>query len=97
MTVESVAKFYQVLQNDKQLMEQLKKAQSPESFVQQTLQLGQEKGYAFSAKDIASYLSQQKIGVLTDQELGVTDGAECPFSTRFTVCFVVSGCWGSVC
>ena len=98
MTVETVAKFYQESQNDTQLMEQLKKADSPESFVQQTMQLGQEKGYVFSTIDIASYLSQQQIGGLTDQELGVTEGAEaCPFSTRFTVCFIFSRCWASLC
>lgn len=99
MTVETVAKFYQDSQNDTQLMEQLKKAESPESFVQQTMQLGQEKGYVFTTIDIASYLSQQQIGVqLSDQELGVTEGPQaCPFSTRFTVCFFFSGCWGSIC
>jgi predicted ribosomally synthesized peptide with nif11-like leader len=99
MTVETVAKFYQESQNDTQLMEQLKKAESPESFVQQTMQLGQEKGYVFTTIDIASYLSQQQIGVqLSDQELGVTEGPEaCLFRTRFTGCFFITSCWASIC
>ncbi len=98
MSIENVAKFFQqLLQNDKQSMEQLKKAKTAESFIQQTVQIGQEKGYVFNPKDLTSYLSEQKIGTISDQELGVADGAECPFSTRFTVCVGISGCWASLC
>ena len=103
MSVENVAKFYEdVLQNNDQMIGRLQGAESPEAFAQMSVQLGQENGYNFTARDVVAFLSQKKIseGTLNDQDLEAVAGGKggsCPANTRLTVCFTVSGCWGSVC
>lgn len=102
MTVENASRFYEeVLQNNEQMMSRLQASESPEAFAKLSVQLGQENGYNFTDKDVAIFLSQKKIseGTLNEQELEEVAGGgkSCPFKTRFTSCFAVSGCWGSVC
>ena len=104
MSVENVEKFYtEAVQSNVQLKEQLNGAETPDSFVQQTVQLGQENGYTFTSKDVVAFLSQKKTEAssgLSDQDLEAVAGGKggsCPFGTKLTTCFTVSGCWESVC
>ena len=105
MSVESLRKFYEeVLQSNAELAEQLKRAESLESFIQQTVQLGQENGYTFTSKDVVAFLSQKKTEAssgLSNQDLEAVAGGKggsCPLDTRIgTYCSTVSSCWESVC
>lgn len=103
MSVENVTRFYEeVLQKNEQMVGRIQGADSPEAFSQMCVQLGQENGYNFTAKDVVAFLSQKKISEapLDDRDLEAVAGGKggsCPANTRLTVCFTVSGCWGSVC
>ncbi|MFK0730072.1 MAG: Nif11-like leader peptide family RiPP precursor [Gloeotrichia echinulata GP01] len=103
MSKENLEQFYILVQNSEALQQQLGAIQESEVFNETAARLGQENGYSFSAEEVDTFLNekkQQSNAELSDRELEAVAGGKgerCPINTRFTVCFLVSGCWGSRC
>lgn len=97
MSQANVEKFYELVQNNEQLQEQLKAAGNKESFLDLAVQLGQENGYTFTSQDVDALLnqkSQEGASELSDAELASVAGGE---AEGFTFCITKSECWSSIC
>ena len=99
---DNLENFYTFIQNNQQLQEQLAAAPDQESFTEMAVRLGKENGYTFTAEDVNNFINQKRQEA-NNAELSIEDlqavagGKSCPLDTRFTACFLVSGCWGSKC
>ncbi|MEG3958818.1 Nif11-like leader peptide family RiPP precursor [Microcoleus sp. herbarium2] len=97
--MSNLEQFYTFVQTNQQLQEQLGAAKDRESFNELAVQLGQENGYTFSAKDVDAFInqkSQETNAELSNEELeavaGGKPGGECPGIVT-TVCFTITDCW----
>jgi predicted ribosomally synthesized peptide with nif11-like leader len=103
MSKANLEQFYIMVQNSEELQQQLGAIQDSQTFNETAARLGQENGYSFTADEVDAFLNekkQQTNAELSDRELEAVAGGKtrtCPSDTRFTVCFLVSGCWGSKC
>ncbi|MCA1991903.1 MAG: Nif11-like leader peptide family natural product precursor [Coleofasciculus sp. S288] len=67
MSTENVEKFFfQDVENDSALQASLKAASDSGSFAQQAVQLGQEKGYSFTAEEVEAVMTA--IETYSDEE-----------------------------
>jgi predicted ribosomally synthesized peptide with nif11-like leader len=104
MINRSVEEFYQVIKNSEELQQQLANTQDQDSFNELAVELGKENGYDFTVEEVNSFVKFKSNNInveLQDEDLALVAGAKrgggCPLNTRFTVCFLRSGCWGSRC
>ena len=104
MINRSVEEFYQVIKNSEELQQQLANTQDQDSFNQLAVELGKENGYDFTADEVNSFVKFKSNSInveLQDEDLALVAGGKkpktCPIDTRFTACFLRSGCWGSRC
>ena len=101
MTIENVEKFYEEAQKRTELSDQLKKADSPDSFIKLACEIGGENGFIFTPQDVADVLEQKKTEVeLNSEDLEVVAGGKapvCPFETSLTCCRIKTGCFDSFC
>ncbi|BAY36665.1 hypothetical protein NIES2111_09960 [Nostoc sp. NIES-2111] len=103
MNNSNLQNFYTLIQNSQELQAQLGAADSPESFSETAVRLGEENGYSFTTEDVNTFISQQRSRAnaeLSEADLEAVAGGkrrECPSDTRFTFCVFVSSCWGSAC
>jgi predicted ribosomally synthesized peptide with nif11-like leader len=110
MSKANLEQFYIMVQNSEELQQQLGAIQDSQIFNETAARLGQENGYSFTADEVDAFLNekkQQSNAELSDRELEAVAGGKknplagngepCPVGTKFTVCFLVSGCWGSKC
>jgi len=98
MSKENIEQFFNFIQNNQQLQQQLGAVQNKESFNELAVRLGQENGYIFTAEEAKAFINQksQKSELeLSDTELAAVAGGR--FHDNFTFCLTVSQCWGSVC
>jgi predicted ribosomally synthesized peptide with nif11-like leader len=104
MSQQSLEQFYQIIKNSEELQRELAKTQDKTSFNELAAKLGQDNGYTFTPEEVDTFVSERINNAsveLQDEELELVAGAKkpktCPLNTRFTVCFIRSGCWGSRC
>lgn len=110
MSKANLEQFYILVQNSEELQQQLGAIQDSQIFNETAARLGQENGYSFTADEVDAFLkekTQQSNAELSDRELEAVAGGKlidkligdgpCPKDTKFTVCFLVSSCWGSKC
>ncbi|MEH2382708.1 MAG: Nif11-like leader peptide family natural product precursor [Nostoc sp.] len=103
MSKANLEQFYILVQNSEQLQQQLGAIQDSQIFNETAARLGQENGYSFTADEVDTFLkekTQESNAELSDRELEAVAGGKggpCPLNTKFTACFLVSGCWGSKC
>ncbi|WP_427158664.1 Nif11-like leader peptide family RiPP precursor [Aliinostoc sp. HNIBRCY26] len=103
MNNQNLYQFYTLIQNSQELQAQLGAAESPETFAETAVRLGEENGYSFTTEDVNAFVSQQASRAnadLSEADLEAVAGGKahtCPIDTRFTFCVFISECWGSVC
>lgn len=99
--MSNLEQFYTFVQNNQQLQEQLGAAKDRESFNELAVQLGQENGYTFIAKDVDAFInqkSQEENAELSNEELeAVAGGKKQCMGPMTTICIISKDCWGSVC
>lgn len=95
--MSNTERFYQFVQNNQQLQQQLGAAQNKENFHELAVQLGQENGYIFTAEEAKAFInqkSQESESELSDTELAAVAGGQ---ASGFTVCVATKKCWASAC
>ncbi len=95
--------FLQILQQDRQAQDSLKKATDQEGFVNLAVQLGKQKGFNFTSKDLKAMLAQALAPIseeLSDDELacvaGGGDNDDKPKNTHKN-CGVGGTCYNHTC
>lgn len=97
MSQENVQQFYEMIQNNEQMQQQLGAIEDRETFLNRVVQLGQENGSTFTSQEVEAFLKQkgqEQSSELSDRELESVAGGQ---ATGFTFCVTKSKCWGSVC
>lgn len=97
MSQENLEQFYNFVQNNQQLQQQLGAAQNNESFNELAVRLGQENGYIFTAEEAKAFINQknqESEPELSDTELAAVAGGQ---AKGFTVCVATQKCWASLC
>lgn len=77
MSIENVEKFYEEIQKRTELSDQLKNADSLDSFIELAVKLGADNGFTFTPQDVAEVLEQKKTEVeLSSQDLEAVAGGK---------------------
>jgi len=105
MTFQAALEFAeQVLPQRGDLQEGLRQSSSPEEFTARFIEMAQGSGITVSESDVALALAQRKINDLVEKstsekifDFAGSQQVECPMATNFSVCFIVSDCWKSIC
>ena len=106
--MSNLEQFYNLVQNSQELQQQLGSAENEESFNEMAVRLGQENGYTFTAEDVKAFInqkSQEANPELSEQELEAVAGGNnkydpserCPMDTVSRTCYVISGCYNTIC
>jgi predicted ribosomally synthesized peptide with nif11-like leader len=78
MSVESVNQFYQEVMQEPALLEKFQSAPDQESLVNLAVEVGQQKGYSFTAEEVEQALAAQnaasETGELSDEQLEAVSG-----------------------
>ena len=82
MSIESVQKFYELIQNDTTLQERVKDAINSASVVQ----IASEKGYEFTEQELERAMQEAVIeGEISDEQLeAVAGGGKCSGNATYT-------------
>ncbi|MBA2748332.1 MAG: Nif11-like leader peptide family natural product precursor [Tatlockia sp.] len=98
MSQADIQRFYDMVQSNQQMQEQLKATENKESFKEQAVQLGQQNGMSFTSQEAEDFLNQRQSQAstpeMTDTDLENVAGGK---ARGFTVCILSKDCWGSVC
>ncbi|WP_427158666.1 Nif11-like leader peptide family RiPP precursor [Aliinostoc sp. HNIBRCY26] len=103
MSNQNLHRFYSLIQNSQELQAQLGAADTPETFAETAVRLGEENGYSFTTEDVNAFISQQASrpnAELSEADLETVAGGKRLsdiFGSRFTFCIMISECSGTIC
>ncbi|WP_427158670.1 Nif11-like leader peptide family RiPP precursor [Aliinostoc sp. HNIBRCY26] len=102
MSNQNLHQFYTLIQNSQELQVQLGAAETPETFAETAVRLGEENGYSFNTEDVNAFISQQASRAnaeLSDADLETVAGGKgrtCPLGSQsFTL--IIIECGVSIC
>lgn len=61
---KKIEEFHQLVIQDSSLKERLKQSSDQESFVKLAVQLGEEKGYSFTPREVEAYINQNMLTLM---------------------------------
>lgn len=68
MTIKEIKSFYELMKNDDSIQTQLSEADSLESFIENCVKIGNEKGYSFTSESLKSAITSNFSSIVDGEE-----------------------------